>query len=358
MRKFLALLTSAGLLAGCTSIVDTTEPRQLSQVQLDGSDDAGSLNLKNYEVAGFASVDEDWAYKFSPPASCDGEVGSCISLTLQTPTSCERATLSYQLESIHRKFEFYHQDVELDVRTNFSSGKVFLHWKDPAWERVKLNSVQCVSPILGNIAFAAGNLAPKLTVNSGFPDDFWPLSNRIAFDWKEPADCKPFYGTCWSMSVFSATPCEAVFASFEIRDAFGKVLDSEVLATRNLSISARNSTAVQFGTSSKIDSEQLESLRIHVNSINCLDAPIQNESAYANFVSQVELPAKYCEMGDCNPVIESATGSELGQILEYLQQYPKNPSAGTGYRVRCNDGTYSNSGGRQGACSWHGGVSG
>ena len=29
---------------------------------------------------------------------------------------------------------------------------------------------------------------------------------------------------------------------------------------------------------------------------------------------------------------------------------------GGGYRVRCEDGTYSNAGGVQGACSWHGGV--
>jgi uncharacterized membrane protein YgcG len=31
-------------------------------------------------------------------------------------------------------------------------------------------------------------------------------------------------------------------------------------------------------------------------------------------------------------------------------------SGGSGYTVRCNDGSYSQSGGRQGACSWHGGV--
>ena len=29
---------------------------------------------------------------------------------------------------------------------------------------------------------------------------------------------------------------------------------------------------------------------------------------------------------------------------------------GQGYRVQCADGSYSHSGGRQGACSWHGGV--
>lgn len=34
------------------------------------------------------------------------------------------------------------------------------------------------------------------------------------------------------------------------------------------------------------------------------------------------------------------------------------PQTGGGYTVQCNDGTFSNSGGKQGACSWHGGVAG
>lgn len=34
------------------------------------------------------------------------------------------------------------------------------------------------------------------------------------------------------------------------------------------------------------------------------------------------------------------------------------PATGGGYTVQCNDGTFSNSGGKQGACSWHGGVAG
>jgi len=32
-------------------------------------------------------------------------------------------------------------------------------------------------------------------------------------------------------------------------------------------------------------------------------------------------------------------------------------SSGAGYTVPCNDGSYSSSGGKRGACSWHGGVS-
>ena len=39
-------------------------------------------------------------------------------------------------------------------------------------------------------------------------------------------------------------------------------------------------------------------------------------------------------------------------------ELPSQPSRGTGYIVMCNDGWISHSGGRQGACSHHGGVAG
>jgi len=45
-------------------------------------------------------------------------------------------------------------------------------------------------------------------------------------------------------------------------------------------------------------------------------------------------PPSFCETHDCIP------------------NFPN----GTGYPVQCSDGTWSGSGGRQGACSWHGGV--
>jgi len=45
------------------------------------------------------------------------------------------------------------------------------------------------------------------------------------------------------------------------------------------------------------------------------------------------------------------TGSGPGENIPNYEN-------GTGYRVQCEDGTYSHSGGRPGACSWHGGVAG
>lgn len=37
--------------------------------------------------------------------------------------------------------------------------------------------------------------------------------------------------------------------------------------------------------------------------------------------------------------------------------YSSGGSSGSGYSTMCNDGTLSQSGGKRGACSWHGGVS-
>ena len=367
----LAAVVTCLLLTGCVQIASpagqTSNPSDASAQEQSAS------RSDKYEVKGFTSIDEDWAYKFVPPQSCDADSRACITLTLQTPNACERAAIIYRLESIHREFDFLQKDVDLTLRSNFSSGTELLNWKDPAWERVRLESVQCISPEIGSMAVTTGNLAPKLTVNSGFPDHFLPVNERLAFEWKEHGECKGFYDTCWSMYIFSATRCEAVFASFEIKDEFNKVLDTEILAARNLAIPARTPTAVQFGTSSKIDSQKIEKLRIQVSSLDCLDAPIEDEASFATTISQVDLPPAYCHLGVCNPSLEATPESmTLSRLLEYLQQIPTSPSGGleylqqfptspsgeTAYRVRCKDGTYSNSGGRQGACSWHGGLSG
>jgi hypothetical protein len=47
-----------------------------------------------------------------------------------------------------------------------------------------------------------------------------------------------------------------------------------------------------------------------------------------------EPPPDFCDTHDCIPNFEN----------------------GTGYPTQCEDGTWSGSGGRPGACSWHGGV--
>lgn len=49
-------------------------------------------------------------------------------------------------------------------------------------------------------------------------------------------------------------------------------------------------------------------------------------------------------------------GGYTNYTPQYTSPYPGGGSTGGGYRVQCSDGSFSNSGGKQGACSHHGGV--
>ena len=51
------------------------------------------------------------------------------------------------------------------------------------------------------------------------------------------------------------------------------------------------------------------------------------------------------------------TGTESSASDSFCSSHSciDNYGSGTGYTVQCADGTYSHSGGRPGACSWHGG---
>lgn len=69
-------------------------------------------------------------------------------------------------------------------------------------------------------------------------------------------------------------------------------------------------------------------------------------------------PRRYAP--DSPPVAEEPSPTYDEDIPEEPPTAPgeniPNYENGRGYRVQCEDGTYSQSGGIQGACSWHGGV--
>jgi hypothetical protein len=50
-------------------------------------------------------------------------------------------------------------------------------------------------------------------------------------------------------------------------------------------------------------------------------------------------------------------GGSSGSNYSSGDGYAGSSSSGGGYSTMCNDGTFSQSGGKRGACSWHGGVS-
>ncbi|MGP5220544.1 hypothetical protein [Arthrobacter rhombi] len=50
---------------------------------------------------------------------------------------------------------------------------------------------------------------------------------------------------------------------------------------------------------------------------------------------------------------EGTTSEDWAEIQKYM---PRNGTTGGGYLINCADGTTSHAGGKQGACSWHGGT--
>lgn len=82
--------------------------------------------------------------------------------------------------------------------------------------------------------------------------------------------------------------------------------------------------------------------------------------AYAT-VTECDLTSTFLDGNSARSRLRTATY----QVPEFI--IPEGDSTGpsrpavpsrstTGYKVRCMDGTHSNAGGKQGACSWHGGV--
>lgn len=82
--------------------------------------------------------------------------------------------------------------------------------------------------------------------------------------------------------------------------------------------------------------------------------------AYAT-VTECNLTSTFWEGNSARSRLKTATYQAPKFIIpegdSTAPSRPEAPSRSTaGYRVRCIDGTHSNAGGKQGACSWHGGV--
>lgn len=77
-------------------------------------------------------------------------------------------------------------------------------------------------------------------------------------------------------------------------------------------------------------------------------------------LSEPSLPAYSYDYGGSGVDTGYDYGSDSGSSYNYRSDtsydYDYEPGSGSGYTVRCNDGSYSGSGGKQGACSWHGGI--
>jgi hypothetical protein len=138
---------------------------------------------------------------------------------------------------------------------------------------------------------------------------------------------------------------EISFAPTQLGGRDGWEWDFEVSGDRRVDyfVSACNTAFAVLGSTSPERFDGLQrAFRDVAGSVapNCPDAGAPPNPVPLSGPPEVppssSVPQSFCETHRCIPNFPNGTGSV----------------------VQCNDGTYSHSGGRPGACSWHGGVSG
>jgi hypothetical protein len=138
---------------------------------------------------------------------------------------------------------------------------------------------------------------------------------------------------------------EISFAPAQLGGRDGWEWEFEVSGDRRVDyfVSACNTAFAVLGSTSPGRFEGLQGMFRDVGSSvapNCPDAGAPPVPVPLNGPPSAppssSVPQSFCETHRCIPNFPNGTGSV----------------------VQCNDGTYSHSGGRPGACSWHGGVSG
>jgi len=180
--------------------------------------------------------------------------------------------------------------------------------------------------------------------------------------WKAPSrqvDCLDDYArTCLPIEVISETDCPALHAEIGLENPEGRRIDT-FFSGRNIQMLAGSPMFVPFSSSSELS--QGADFKFVILSLSCSEEQI-DELTYAETFSSLNIDPEFCA-GPCSPLQQQGSNSSWGSIDWEKSQPDDNswsepaPSRRVGYRVRCNDGTFSNAGGRQGACSWHGGVS-
>jgi len=192
---------------------------------------------------------------------------------------------------------------------------------------------------------------------------FPPTSFQLAGEgvaWKLPAskaNCTDsFARTCLALEVVTAEPCASVHVEFLAESQSGERLDT-FYAAKNARTAPGTPQIISFSSSTKLRSDA--QLSFSVLSMRCEEQGV-DELTYANTFSSLNLNSEYCE-GECSPLSPSLpqawTTSDSGKFVFEPSTSRRQPvDAIKGYLVQCKDGTYSNAGGKQGACSWHGGV--
>ena len=350
LRKVIALLLSTGLLVGCTS---TTEPVEVSSA----IEDSQEIELESSVFPpGYQELDRLWAVDFERPLACQGESGSCIRLMIRTSQKCSEITVTYGLrEGIESRTLTKTFPTSFDSARSQTFVSNNLAWQSSRWQTISIESLDCESNgVTSNSSYVKGRAQSTLRVADFAPDGFYNAGERIAYRWADNTYCQSGLRICWNAEVVSAQRCQAIVGTFDIEYSSGSVVDSGILAAANTGLAPGEPKVIQFGSPTPI--VQTDNLQVEAVRFDCLDKKIADTADYAINFSQIDANDILCENQNCQ--LASSNLSEFEKLVELLSKLNGSSgySGGTGYTVRCADGWISNSGGKQGACSWHGGV--
>jgi hypothetical protein len=307
----------------------------------------------NQFADGFVELSDEWAFKFTDEINCAESSASCVGLVLAAASSCERASVDFIVHSEAQTFRRVARMAELSRVGDLQIGTVSLNLTGYEWRTAGVEGVQCLAPTAQSISQYKGYVTSNLRVNFAVPTGLTQLGKDFAYGWTDTAECNQLFMTCWTLDIASARPCSAIAGNFAIVSKSGERL-STISSTRNVVDKSMKLEALQFGTSAPLDSDEI---LIEPISFRCLEGPV-DERAEANN-SRALIPDYLCVDGRCNATANEFTLPEFSS--EFQEESPLWPSgafeySGGGYPVLCNDGTTSYAGGKQGACSWHGGI--
>ena len=194
------------------------------------------------------------------------------------------------------------------------------------------------------------------------PAGYSNIGYGIAYKWLPARDCtNAQFMICWQLELATAEPCATAVARFTVSDEQGQRL-GRFWSAAPLYSAGGQAWAVEFGSVTPVVAEVFG----EVISVSCLE--MSDAYGYNAAYSMIDLPGSYCG-GSCTVAVVpvAPTLPEYSEYYDYseyygywkdsyLPEYTIPERSGTGYMVFCNDGTVSYSGGKQGACSWHGGV--
>ena len=306
--------------------------------------------------SGYQELDLLWAVDFERPTSCQEESGSCIRLLIRTTQRCSEISIDYQLRDGTDS-----RNLTKTLPTSFDSARTqtfvsgALNWQSSRWQTISLESLDCISNGLKtNSSYVKGRAQSTLRVAIYSPDGFTTLGDRIAYRWADGSNCQEGLRLCWHAEVVSERRCQALVGTFNVEYQNGSLVDSGVKSAVNVGLAPGEPKVIQFGSPTPI--VKFDDLQIAAVRFDCLDEKIADPAEYAIKFSQIDANDILCENQNC--ALATQNQSEFDRLVELLSKLNgySGSSGGSGYPVRCADGWISNSGGKQGACSWHGGI--